>query len=350
LDSGAGRGTDPNALDPIRRRLDVAVAERSAPARMEITIGYSGESPREVVGLVNLLAEQYAGDLRASAEAAVVEASRRTREEREAAGQDLLAARSGLDGFLQRHFQAHHDLAEARLEPPADVPEPRDPDDPPLVDNPAWLELARQHRALLDRRAELLATRTVQHPLIGDLDRKIADLQRSMEGVPRQIADPQTPAIMSRPMIDAPPMAPPPDNHAGGSPSVATDRADQGFAPEQHGQAALDFFALRAALQEAQSAFDGRVEAERQATERRLALPGVEIHLAQEPEPSGRPADTVRLALVALASGLAMAAGASMTFRGLGSDPPLETVAQAQAALPVPLVGAVPGCEQSESD
>lgn len=352
LEPPAGTAQRPgDPVDRARRSLDVTVAETPTPGQLEITIACRGEDPERVVRLVNQLAAQYAEDERAAVEAAATGAWHNVHEQADQARQRLLAARDALDGFLRQHFQGHRNLAKAiddaaaqsRAEKTAaaDSAGKR-----PMIDNPQWVEIDQARQTLLDRRAEMLTTRTAEHPAIRDLDLKIAQLEHSMAGIPRQIRDDAEPSVVTHPMVDAPRMQPPP--HAEGSrpaardPSAVVGRVVPAEEAPDHGLAAQKYSALSAAADEAQESYDRLAEAELGAYQRRLEMPSVDLRLAPRCENATAGHGSSRLLLVALLSGLAMAAGVGMISAGLGADPPLQTMAEAQAALPVPVVGAVP--------
>jgi len=338
VDPPPGTPDQGDAIARLRRNLRVSVAESSTPGRLEVTVACSGDNPQQAVRLVNRLAEQYARDRRDALQATVVEACRRIGQQRQASRQDLLVARSRLDQFLQRHFQEHHGRAESLVE----AADTDDSPATPVAEDPAWKALAREHQDHLEHRADLLATHAPRHPAIAELDRKIAKLEATMDKARGQVSDEDLPAVVARPMIGAAPMPPPPDDPAGPRPSTAQrPQAASGLTAEEHGRVALEYFALAATLDRAQEEYGRLAEARWGAVQRRLDLPALELRLAQPPEPAGAPTGSTRLLLVALAAGLAMAA-AAMSFQGSGGDLVLENVAQAQAALPVPIVGVIP--------
>ncbi len=75
--------------------------------------------------------------------------------------------------------------------------------------------------------------------------------------------------------------------------------------------------------------------------------PSVEIHLAEQCQHFQAAQGPRHLFLVALLAGLAMSTGVSMVSMGV-AQPPLSTISQVQAALPVPVVGVI-STEDSES-
>ena len=334
-------------IDALRRHLSVAASETAVPGESEIHLSYVGSDPGRVVDLINVLARQVAEEERAAFTASTVQAWHQARQNTEQARRKLSVARTNLESFLAAHFEEHRQLAEA-IESAGRQwsPMPQAAGSAAAarkIDNSEWVDLDRSRRELLRLRDELLVTRMPQHPTVVELDSKIAELEESLARVPREIPDEADPPVIAHPMIGAPPMQPPTEAAALEEPSAALGRVLPAQGGLGHGLSAQKYFELAAAVEAAKQSHERLAEAEQQAAERCLAAPGIELHLAQQPEATELcDKGSAQLLLVALAAGLAFAAGAGMLATGLAAEPPLETVAQAQAALPVPIVGLVP--------
>ena len=211
-----------------------------------------------------------------------------------------------------------------------------------MTDNPEWLDLDKQRADLERSRARLLLDRTPLHPEVQEVDAQLADLQQQLSRIPRQIpAEPAEPANQAgggenalprgAPVSQAPvPMPPSPE------PWVEEPK------PQWHADAAKGFAARSEALKRAEQRAEQLAQKERQAWQRQLATPPIDLGLARRAEvvePSGR---RLRLLLTALIAGVTVAAGAGMLSTGLGSgDLPFATPSEAQAMLPVPVVGVI---------
>lgn len=281
----------------------------------------------------NRLAEHLASVVRANAPSIATTPSGST--EIEAAQAERQAARAQLDRFVAEHFARLQQRAQ-RLEqavtstplPNSVTAEPPRSTDASLVENPQWVEVNNRIAQMEQDRAGLLQTRTPEHPSVRDLESELARLNQQLQALARRIPASELPAGQ-RPMREAvvpPPVAaaPPIDLQ----PIAQDDRA-----------AAAHYDQLRQIDQRAEEHVQQVAEAQRQS----LPPAGPSLALVEpaqrcEPmpgSPAGRP-----LLLVALVAAVAMASGVGMMTLGL-AEPPLLTVADAQAALPVPVVGVV---------
>jgi len=353
LDARPGRVADGDhpaaaseAIEQVREDLRVDVSESSTADHVEISITYAGRDPERVVGLVNSLAEQYADDYHSMLEGAVRQGYRKVHNELETARQELRAARSHLEWFLERHFREHRARAEQSA---ATVPEPPSADEPvaepATIDNPEWVELDRRRRELAQHRSELLVHRTPAHPEVRDVELQIARLKQHLAGIPRKIPAPKSdsPTVVH-------PSAGDPATPLAQRPSVSLGRVLPSEALEEHEEAAQEFLALKQAYDQARQSHDRLAEKEREAWQRRLQTPKLRVQLARGCEMSEPRRGSARLPLVALASGLVLAAGAGMVFVGVGGDQPYHTVAQARRKLPVPVVGTVWAISASQAE
>ncbi len=151
--------------------------ESQTSSARQFDVTYFGSSPNEATLFVDQIAAQFIEWQRRILESAAAEpkvdpqallrlAERRERE---------AAAKNKLQAFLQRHFGDIHDIAAIVDKTPAAAPK----------ENPVWLRLHDEWSTLSQRRAQLLADRTEQHPAIQDLNFRIQQLEQQLQQVPR---------------------------------------------------------------------------------------------------------------------------------------------------------------------
>jgi hypothetical protein len=103
------------------------------------------------------------------------------------------------------------------------------------------------------------------------------------------------------------------------------------------------FQMLRAAADQASQAYQQAIRVERQAWRESQQEPRIELELAQPIQVPPAPAHRrIGLLLAALAAGMAAVAGVGMITAGAAMEPTLATLDQAEAVLPVPIVGTIP--------
>jgi hypothetical protein len=181
---------------------------------------------------------------------------------------------------------------------------------------------------------------------VQDVDAKIAALQQQLSTVPRQIAGPRRevqPAIVT-----------PDQRQPAGQPEVSADGPESTEEPpraeseidwakriEHHRAAVAAYRRHRAELDRAEGDYRRLAEAARQAWESQSDRPEVDLRLAKGYAVTEAPGRSARWLLLAIAAGLAMATGLGMLSAGISTERPFTTVAQVEAALPVPVVGAI---------
>ena len=159
------------AADRVRRTRCGSVAGLHHPLRYACGAGRKrGERPGRVV------CRRVPGRMEGVAGSRPPRA--RTATERAAA--QLHQAQQQLDVLLNRQIEAVRAASQRRQSPPAPVPSP--------VENPEWTDLNRQLSDLLGRRSELLSSRTLQHPLVQDVEARIDAARQRLALVPRQLA------------------------------------------------------------------------------------------------------------------------------------------------------------------
>ena len=348
LASGPGR-----TVQQVRQNLRVAATEAS-PERSGISISYSDRDPDRAIRLVNTLARVCAEQYRAELETSGARHYPEAREAAELARQEYFEAKGRLDDFIGQHFLKQQALADrvasCRPElPSADVlPADRAAGStanraveastlPPPLDRET-VELQRQLAELEQRRARLLDTRTSLHPEVRDLDARIAGVRQRLPSIPAHPPE-QQPEVS--PTEEGPTWgAPVAEDLVGTTESTQQVPADELAA--ELAEAGHAFHSHKDALDRAEEEYDRLAEAKRRAWEAQISTPSIELELAQVGEarqPADEPSGSL---LVALASALAVTLGVGLIWSGFDSDVPLATLAEAEAALPVPVVGTIP--------
>ena len=301
----------PEELEPIRQQLQVTCAPSSIGGRV-LTIRYTGGDADRVRRLVNGLAMRFGQQHAAQIDATFGKASRQAHAATEEAERAYQQARSQLSDFLERQIAAEPPAAEPSVAPPLE------PVKPSVVDNPQWLEIKTQLDTLKDQRQQLLVNRTPLHPEVLALDERIAETSGRLAAIPRQ-----TPLASTSP-VSEPPAAPPAQTEPE-RPSI--------------GQELLD---LQAAVRESRERYDQCQEAERITIENQKSAPKVELRLADKCSLVADGRIVPRIAFLALAAAAAMAIAAGIIASGANVDPLLMTLAEVEAASPVPVVGVLP--------
>jgi hypothetical protein len=294
------------------------------------TIAYTTSDATQATQLVNRLAEHFAAVQRAAASVSSV--SPAAGQAAEGTRAELQRAQAELDRFLQEHFAE----VQQRLEPPQPAasrgsaeesatpwsPAGATADKPTMVENPQWVELNDRIAQMEQRRAELLLSRTAMHPSVQDLEGELARSEQQLKEIPRQIPAEEH-ATASAPATPTVPPQPP--------------KADSQPVAQNGGTLAKRFEELRQAVEQA------RLHCQEAAQCDRPNLPSgppLEIQLADGSRRLEGARSSQRWLLAALAAGLAMAAGAGMVSMGM-VEQPLSNATDAQAALPVPIVGVI---------
>jgi len=340
-------------VEQVRQNFRVAATEAS-PERFGISISYSDRDPDRAVRLVNTVATVCAEQYRAELKESDADHHPEAREAAERARQEYFEAQGRFDDFIGQHFLKQQALADRaagwRPESPSAEVLPADRAagstahrdvegrTPPPPIHPETAELQRQLAELERHRALLLAQRTPLHPEVQEVDLRIAGLRQRLASIPPHLPE-QPPEVLpaeERPTLGAP---------------VAEDLSDTAESTEhvpaealaaELADAAQAFRSHKDALDRAEEEYDRLAEAKRRAWEAQISTPRIELELAQVGvpcQPADEPSGSV---LVALASALAVTFGVGLIWSGFDSDVPLATLAEVEAALPVPVVGKIP--------
>ena len=327
---------DPSDIADLGANLRVSSAHSGAAGWVRTTLTYSGATAENTLHTVNRLARRLAEHERLAAETSIREALTQARASTEQARQELLAAECELEQFVRRHFeqlrQRNGNLPHASsssLQAPICGPPLEQPD---AVENPEWCDLRDQVARLRRQREEMLSTRTPLHPAVRDLDTELARLEPLLASVPQYLPGRRgiAPAT-STPTPEYPGQTPLLQGMSGNSPQFSGEdiTASEGFAVR------------RDAVEKARQKYEEMASLEQRVRQRELQLAAPEVQWAEQCQRTSGAAPGNRLVWMALAAGLAMATGVGMVWAGATSDLMLSSVADVQAALPVPVMGVV---------
>jgi hypothetical protein len=333
-------------IEGLAKNLQVSLSRGSTADTLEVSITFTDSDARRAVRVVNSLARQYAAEANAEFASLAGQPCRDVRDAAEVAGREFFEAQARFHRFLERHFREHGDRAgrtrnwltrQVWFSPESLEAESR----PGMVENPDWSELARRLSELTKQRGGLLVKRTLLHPDVRGIEKKILDCRQALEQITRYLPGPD----LAGPVIEAPPGSQPLPKILPPGPvesPVESPPPLPGDASREHGAAVREFHVYKVAVDDAAEAYERLSLEERRARRRQYAPPGIELQLARVEEsiqPADRSAGTMPVALVVA---LAMAAGVSMITSGLGNDPTLDTAEQVRARLPIPVVGTIP--------
>ena len=342
-----GQGASDSLLcrvEQIRRNLRVTATEASRPGALQISISCVDGDPDRAMRLVNTVAEAYAARHRAHWETTARQEYLQAQDAAERARQEYLEAKGRLDDFVEQHFLMEQALAERWAKsPPATTPagsptsrEPARPAPPQTAVDPEKIDLERQLADLQRRRSQLLENRTPLHPQVRDIEVRIAGVRERLD------------SPLSSDLIDERP-----DAFAAKQPSASedavvesrpgtTDEVSLRGMAEERAEVVRAFDAYKEALDLARQEYDRRCEVKRRAWEQQVRRADIELETADQCQVSPSAGGSSRGLLGALAAALVVAVGVGLISSGFDTDPPLSTRGQAEAALPAPIVGAIP--------
>jgi len=341
--------------ESIRNRLGVRLST-GEPSSAEVHIDYSGdEPPRHALRLVTRLAEQFAQAVRQRQKTEAAEAYHQAEQATAEAKKKLTEAQGRLDAFVQ----------ESLATSPTDKTKTADRADSAAVGpkaNPNWLALRRRLDHARAYRASLLVDRTPLHPMVQAADQEIVDLEKRLAAtdpgpVPeqddladelRQMTDPlpQEPGLIGRAAenvdtLDQPlgRFVPPGEQAAGAGPSSRSPAPDS--------KKRLETFAvLKREVDTAREDYGRAVARQGKAWRRQFTLAPVEVVAARVVTgPTTAARQPSRRATIAILVALAGAVGAGMIASGIGGTTTFADLAQARAALAVPVLGVVPAAD-----
>lgn len=287
-------------------KVEAGVGEKGS---VRTAVSLASADGQQAMALVNRLVDQYVAERRQSFE-------RSAGADRASAHAALESARAELSRFEREQKallrEADATRAHARLAPPTG-----NSAESQSRENPEWTALAEQRASLEERQRTMLLTRTAAHPEVLYVNEEIAEIEQQMATVPRHV--PPGPEI---------PRTEP-------SPSEL-ERTNE----EEQLAARLE--AATAAISQAEAECQRTETVERQARARLEAGPGIESIPARRCQTEPAPDPPAGLLWYSLATGLVIAAAVGWASRRLPDDRPFATVAEAQSALAIPIVGVIP--------
>ena len=212
-----------------------------------------------------------------------------------------------------------HDASAAKETVKTDSPHPK------MITNPQWLALERQSMKLINRREELLATRTSRHPSVMEVSDKIVEIERKMANTPREIPYAQE--------------------------KVEQDASMTAAAEAQARENERRLAELDAAVAEAEKSLRQAESVERNALERLQSTPDYTVEQARIVEnPPASDYRWWRLIYTTLGVGLMMAFGAGSLSFGASIEPPVATAAEVRNVTGKTVVGAIPPDEAAADE
>jgi len=332
----------------VQQGLRVLASEPDQPCVVTISLHLTGDDRTLTVPVVHQLATQLADDcrglLRSPTDPGRVEA-----ESAVAAAHDRLAqATSRCDTFVRTHLAENRRRAEEAVAqavssevetpPPAIFPPRTEVAPPSMRDNPAWTEAKRTLTALEDERSDLLVQRTPLHPLVIDVDARIEQMTHRLGQIPPRIAaEPdaladQTPVVPSLP--PEPVVLPPVESHPEPAPPSRLNLAE-------HTATVAQYKTLWAEVADALEQHSRAIAAGRRVSASRVAKDPVEISMRGPSAPADPPSSPTGFLLAMLAAVLAIVGILSLAPLLRRGDPVFSTLEQAQAQLPIPVIGTV---------
>lgn len=334
------RWSRPRSMEKICRGLQVNSEHEANPDAVIISLSLSDEDLAFASGVVNALADRYAEGLRTRLRDEAQKKYRLAAEALDEARQKLRRAKAELEGFLERHFREHEELARRALAAsragaaglPAAPQSPLLPAGPSvMVDNPEWVRIHEQLQAKRRSLAEILTVRTRLHPEAQERQSDIADLERRLIATPRQVARPADEGPVAQARVSSMASAAP-----GGLPAAAAP----GVPAEEQLDATQTFATLSGELRRAAENETRQAQDERIAWQEQFCLPSLKSTTASQPALESAAAGTGAF-WVALIAGMAVASGVGMIFSRPGADRLITSVGQAERALGSPVLGVI---------
>ena len=302
--------------DNTAERVRVAVKRSSTDGDVRIAVTVVDPTAEKAARLADGLAENYVEDFREQWKAQSQPALPKAQQRRERAQQDWAAAKARFEAFADLHL-----ARPKRAKEPAAVeksPVVAESTFSPPVDNPRRMEVSEQLSQLRRRREELLVTRTPAHPLVEEIQQRIAETEQLFNSLAETVPNGQ-------PQVTIEPEKP-----------TAVEPAF-----EEDVETAREFRKLKRAVAETSDALETAARAERELLAQPQQMPAMWVEPARPTKLSQKPSRRPGLALLALAASLAMASGVGMISTAAGMSRPVSSVAEVRDTLPVPVVGSI---------
>jgi hypothetical protein len=373
----------------VRNRLRVWASKRkdskTPVAEVHIACSYESDAAR-AVALANQLAEQFAESVRARLKARNEAAYRRAKKASSDTQKALQEAQERFDRFMQEVTTEpqESESASAAVEAQATasdlaptVPAEQQPTSPASAGkkNPDWLAIRRQLDQARQYRDQLLIDRTPLHPAVRAADAEIVELEKRLAAIPDGLVPP--PDDMSETVREMTDPLPEPLGPVGparkdidtldqplgaftppGTKRVPAESAKQktpapagidGKTPAfATAERLKEFLSVRRELVSRHRAHRRAVTAEREAWQRQLGAPAVEVIPARAPDLGSACApSSSRRAILALMVALAVATGIGMLVSGIADAMTFPDAARARAVLPVPVLATVTAADHA---
>lgn len=190
---------------------------------------------------------------------------------------------------------------------------------PPMIENPRWLDLRRQISDLKQRREQLLQDRTPLHPAVQEIATRLTELEQQLAVIPQKI-----PGERVKTVTAPAPQAP-----------VTVDPA------RQNDQRMLA--QLTAVVERARLVRDKAEQAEKQATDGQQTKPEFVVEHAKTVQNEAQvDYGWRRLLWTTFAASLLMAFGIGSVAAGAKIEPPVATVEEVEALLGESVLGTMP--------
>lgn len=333
----------------LREHLSLVFAAGHTVQEVQATITFQGAPSIPSVALVNALAEQCAeawrNRQRSQSDARYVAA----REAADRAQQALGQSQANLSGFLERYFRTLETLAQdARaaadraVAATAAAPQakpitggvPSGPEQPRMVENPQWTALREEVVQQRQTLRAMLEHRTREHPEVQKLQAVVADLERSLETIPRQVAEDRPAAPLESKSQSVAETSPLPAATPQPRPMVEQS-------PDEAVEAAQSYRTLQSAVSQAEAQQLRLAQAEREAWQQQQRTAAAELLLASLPTVEAAGFRGMQLSWIAVAAATAVAAGAGMIANGVQRDPLLSTPDQLARTTSLPVLGLI---------
>jgi len=330
----------------------------ASPEGLHVSISCTDRDSDRAIRLVNALAEGYADEHGVESEATIRRDYLEAQTAAERARQEFLDAQGQLDDFIQRHFLKQQSLAQRAAkrasEPPSvaepPLPTPPKAPTPQIAEDPRKVELEGRLAEFEERHAELLVDLTLAHPVVRDVEARIARLKEQLASIPSQsppepseVASPPGGPVLESPAVESLSATPEPAAEGPGT----LDEPSPPEMADEYAESARAFTARKEAVDRARQNYDRLLEVKRRAREKQVRSGSIELELADTCEVCQSADGSPRFLLVGVAVALAVAFGVALISSGFDTDPPLTTRGQVEKALPVPIVGAIPATSPS---
>jgi hypothetical protein len=215
---------------------------------------------------------------------------------------------------------------------------------PQIADNPAWVKLDRKLTSLRQLETALLANKTPLHPDILDIRGRIADCEQQMASTPRFTDESATDSSAQRIAPSSLVKTPYFQNEKENKDRISRDDL---FATDNQSGTTETLKQLQDAVDLTELEYLKILHCEQQIFKASHEEPIFLVRVSPMAIAMTGPKSNRGLIELMLCSGFAMAVGISVFSSGVTTQPVLATIADLEPLLPVPIIGVVPGKDQS---